>query len=70
MVEIGRLEERMKKSQAPTKAPQPVRPTREDATIEDSEPEDPFNGDILAADEAQRLKSLRSRGQYGRQRYR
>lgn len=65
MVEIGRLEERMKKTQSSTKAPRPVRPTREDATLSDPEPRPKSFDDILANNDSHRLARINS-SVYGR----
>lgn len=65
MVEIGRLEERMKKSQSATKAPRPVRHVQEDATLADPEPKPKSFDDILAQNDSNRLSRM-NRNVYSR----
>ena len=61
MVEIGRLEERMKKMQGGTTAPRPIRPFREDVTIEEPEQRAPSIDDMIAFAENDRLSKMRGR---------
>jgi len=55
MVEIGRLEERMKKSRTNTKAPAPVSKTRSDSSMPTPSSKEPTIEDMIAHADAKRL---------------
>jgi len=61
MVEIGRLEERMKKARDTSKAPRPLKNTREDSTVKEPENKEQTIEDLIAANDARRLKNMRNR---------
>ena len=63
MVEIGRLEERMKKGKVSTSAPKPVSRSREDASMSMKTNKEPTIEDMIAqADEKRRTKLNARRG--------
>ena len=55
MVEIGRLEERMRKSKSNTKAPAPVSKTRSDSSMPTASSKEPTIEDMIAHADAKRL---------------
>lgn len=59
MVEIGRLEERMRKTQSPTSAPKPIRPTREDSIMEEPERQPVTIDEMIQAADRARLARIR-----------
>lgn len=61
MVEMGRLEERMRKQKATSSAPRPLGNTREDSTIKEPENKQPTIEDLIMANDARRLKNMRNR---------
>ncbi len=61
MVEMGRLEERMKKTQTGTKAPRPIRATREDATIEEPVYHTPTIEEMMMASDRNKLSRIKRR---------
>lgn len=61
MVEMGRLEERMRKAKATSKAPRPLGNTKEDSTVKEPENKQPTIEDLIAANDARRLKNMRNR---------
>lgn len=61
MVEMGRLEERMKKSAASTKAPKPIDRVYEDATIAEPKKRETSFEDTLAMNDANRMSKMRKR---------
>lgn len=62
MVEMGRLEERMRKSKTTTKAPRPVTKTTEDASIpQPKERKEPSIEDLIASADRKRRAKLESR---------
>lgn len=62
MVEMGRLEERMRRNKPTTKAPRPLGRTREDATIKVTPKQKDMTGDdLLAKADAKRLANVRNR---------
>lgn len=63
MMEIGKLEERMRKNKTSTKAPRPLERTKEDATVKSPKKEKDYSGDdLLAKADAKRLANARQRG--------
>jgi hypothetical protein len=62
MVEMGKLEERMRRNKPTTKAPRPLGRTREDATTKATPKQKDTSGDdLLAKADAKRLSTVRSR---------
>lgn len=61
MVEIGRLEERMKKAKATSSAPRPLGNTREDAGIKEPEVRKETIEDLIAQNDKKRLQNMRNR---------
>jgi hypothetical protein len=62
MVEIGKLEERMKKGSSTTKAPRPLDRTSEDATSPyKSEPKEPTIEDLIKQSEERKLTKMRNK---------
>lgn len=61
MVEIGRLEERMRKTQSGTKAPRPMRATREDTTVEEPVRRTPTIEDLMQQADKSRMARMRTR---------
>lgn len=62
MVEMGKLEERMRRNKTATKAPRPLGRTREDATTKPIvKPKDTTGDDLLAKADAKRLATVRNR---------
>lgn len=60
MVEIGRLEERMKKSKSTTNAPRPISPTNADGALSTHRDErEPSIEELIAQADARKLKRLR-----------
>lgn len=60
MVEIGRLEERMKKSKATTSAPRPISPTNGDGSLSThKDDKEPSIEELIAQADARKLKRLR-----------
>lgn len=62
MVEMGKLEERMRRNKSTTKAPRPLGRTREDATTKPPvKQKDTTGDDLLAKADAKRLSTVRNR---------
>lgn len=62
MVEMGRLEERMRRNKPTTQAPRPLGRTREDATTKEKPKEKDTTGDdLLAKADAKRLSTVKNR---------
>lgn len=62
MMEVGKLEERMRRNKPTTKAPRPLGRTQEDATVKSKPKEKDFSGDdLLAKADAKRLSTVRGR---------
>lgn len=61
MVEMGRLEERMKKTKATSQAPRPLGHTREDGSIKEPEKRELSIEELIMASDARRLKNMRNR---------
>lgn len=62
MVEMGKLEERMRRTKPVTKAPRPLGRTREDTSVKVKPKEKDTSGDdLLAKADAKRLKTVRNR---------
>ncbi len=62
MVEMGKLEERMRRNKPTTKAPRPLGRTREDATTKvQPKQKDTSGDDLLAKADAKRLSTVRTR---------
>jgi hypothetical protein len=61
MVEMGKLEERMRKNKPMTKAPRPLARTQEDATTKVKTKEKNTGDDLLAKADAKRLSAVRTR---------
>lgn len=62
MMEMGKLEERMRRNKPTTKAPRPLGRTQEDATVKTKPKEKDFSGDdLLAKADAKRLSTVRGR---------
>lgn len=61
MVEIGRLEERMKKAKGTSQAPRPLGQTREDSSIKEPEKRELTIEELIMASDARRLKNMRNR---------
>lgn len=61
MVEVGKLEERMRKSKTSTKAPRPVSKTREDAGMPTQSSKAPTIEDLIAHADAKRLQQRTAR---------
>jgi hypothetical protein len=62
MVEMGKLEERMRRNKPTTKAPRPLGRTREDATTKvQPKQKDTTGDDLLAKADAKRLSTVRNR---------
>ena len=62
MVEMGKLEERMRRNKPTTKAPRPLGKTREDATTKPPvKQKDTTGDDLLARADAKRLATVRNR---------
>lgn len=62
MVEMGKLEERMRRAKPVTKAPRPLGKTREDTSAKAKPKEKDTSGDdLLAKADAKRLKTVRNR---------
>lgn len=62
MVEMGKLEERMRRNKPTTKAPRPLGRTREDASSKViAKPKDTSGDDLLARADAKRLSAVRTR---------
>jgi len=61
MVEIGKLEERMKKSKPSTKAPAPVSKTRADSSMPTQSSKEPTIEDLIAHADAKRLAKRNNR---------
>lgn len=61
MVEVGKLEERMRKSRTATTAPKPVSKTREDAGMPTKSSKEPTIEDLIAHADAKRLQQRQSR---------
>lgn len=62
MVEMGKLEERMRKNKPTTKAPRPLGRTQEDATTKAPQKQRDHSGDdLLAKADAKRLATVRTR---------
>ena len=63
MMEIGKLEERMRKNKQATKTPRPLGRTKEDATVKAPKKEKDYSGDdLLAKADSKRLALARNRG--------
>ena len=61
MVEVGRLEERMRKARTTSKAPRPLSQTREDSTVREPSQKTPSIEDLMQQADARKLKNMRSR---------
>lgn len=61
MVEMGRLEERMRKGKMTTQAPRPLNVPREDATIREPESREPTIEDLMRAADERKLKKMNLR---------
>jgi len=61
MVEMGRLEERMKKTKGTSQAPRPLGQTREDGSIKEPEKRELTIEELIMASDARRLKNMRNR---------
>ncbi len=62
MMEVGKLEERMRKNKPTTKAPRPLGRAPEDATVKSKPKDKDFSGDdLLAKADAKRLTTVRNR---------
>ena len=62
MVEMGKLEERMRRNKATTKAPRPLGRTKEDTTARVTPKQKEMTGDdLLAKADAKRLSNVRNR---------
>lgn len=61
MVEMGRLEERMRKAKDVSKAPRPLGQTREDANVKTPSSKEPSIEDLIMMNDARRIKNMRSR---------
>ena len=61
MMEMGKLEERMRKNKPVTKAPRPLARTQEDATTKVKAKEKNTGDDLLAKADAKRLATVRTR---------
>lgn len=63
MVEMGKLEERMRRGKPTTKAPRPLGKTREDTTakVQPKEKKDTSGDDLLAKADAKRLSTVKNR---------
>lgn len=59
MVEIGKLEERMRKTQAATNAPKPVRTMKEDSTVDEPETKTKSIEDLMREADARKLAARR-----------
>lgn len=61
MVEIGKLEERMRKNKSISKAPRPLSQTREDSIVEQRSAKEPTIEEMMAAADAKRLAKMKAR---------
>jgi hypothetical protein len=61
MVEMGRLEERMKKTRAMTQAPRPIGNTREDSTVREPDKREPTIEDLMAQADERKLRKMKAR---------
>jgi hypothetical protein len=61
MVEVGRLEERMRKNKPVSKAPRPLTQTREDATVEHKEAKEPSIEELMAQADNRRMAKMKAR---------
>jgi hypothetical protein len=61
MVEMGKLEERMKKAPVVSKTPRPISRTQEDLDIPHKSEKEPSIEDLIAMDNAQKLKRMAAR---------
>lgn len=61
MVEMGKLEERMRKGKTVSKAPRPLSQTREDSTISVKEAKEPSIEEMMAQADARKMAKMKAR---------
>lgn len=61
IVEVGRLEERMKKAKETSKAPRPLGQTREDSTVREPEKKELSIEEMMAQADERKLRKLKAR---------
>jgi hypothetical protein len=59
MVEMGKLEERMRKTKSTTKAPRPLSRTREDSSIAHKSDREPSIEDLIAQSDRKRTNLMK-----------